>query len=74
MRSDPMLALTPCLRTLKVVGDWQGQQTIATLTLHVSAVPGTHRVSLAGAQALRTNGAMRTLNGTRVLEITVAGQ
>ncbi len=71
---DGRFATNGKLSVLKVVGDWQEQQTIATLTLHVAAVPGTHRVSLAGAQALRTNGAMGMLNGSRALEITVAGQ
>jgi hypothetical protein len=62
------------LSVIKALGDWQGQQMIATLTLHVAAVPGTHRVTFAAAQALGANGSMRTLAGGRVLEITVAGQ
>jgi len=62
------------LYVLNAEGLWTGRQTIATLTLHVAAVPGTHRVTFVRADACGMRNACLALRGTRALEITVAGQ
>jgi len=62
------------LYVLNAEGLWTGQQIIATLTLHVAAVPGAHRVTFSRADACGMRNACLALRGTRALEITVAGQ
>lgn len=62
------------LYVLNAEGLWTGRQTIATLTLHVAAVPGTHRITFARADACGMRNACLALRGTRALEITVSGQ
>jgi len=49
-----------------------GQYTVATLTLHIAAQPGSYRITFAAGYVLTTDGSMTTLHSGPALEVTVS--